>query len=214
MQTGDLFSSGNPCLEIVRDVYLLKQFVASDAANLLTALNTIFEQSPPRQMQTPGGYLMSARITNCGQLGWTTDRQGYRYTEMDPLTGKPWPAMPRMFWQLAAQSAALAGFTNFKPDACLINEYFPGSKMGLHQDKDEQDLNQPIVSFSLGLPVTFQFGGERRMDRKLNIVLSHGDVIVWGRQKRLHYHGVLPLKSGENLLFGSRRINLTFRRAR
>lgn len=203
-----------PCLEIASDVFLLKQFVVNDAAKLLSAINTIFAQAPSRQMQTPGGYLMSARITNCGQLGWTTDQHGYRYSEVDPLTGKPWPAMPALFQQLAGQAAALAGFENFQPDACLINEYLPGAKMGLHQDKDEQDFSQPIVSFSLGLPVTFQFGGAKRSDGKQNIVLAHGDVIVWGRQKRLHYHGVLMLKNGEHPLTGSRRINLTFRRAR
>lgn len=213
MQTADLFSQADPCLEIASDVYLLKQFVANDAAKLLSAINDICIQAPPRQMQTPGGYLMSARITNCGQFGWATDRQGYRYTDVDPLSGKPWPTMPVLFQQLAGQAAALAGFENFQPDACLINEYLPGAKMGLHQDKDEQDFSQPIVSFSLGLPVKFQFGGEKRSDKKQNIVLSHGDVIVWGRQKRLHYHGVLTLKNGEHPLLGARRINLTFRRA-
>lgn len=213
MHTADLFSQDTACLEIASDVYLLKQFVTNDSEKLLSAINTIFSQAPPRQMQTPGGYMMSARLTNCGPLGWATDRQGYRYTGIDPLTGKPWPAMPALFQQLASKAATLAGFANFQPDACLINEYLPGAKMGLHQDKDEQDFNQPIVSFSLGLPVTFQFGGEKRGDGKQNIVLSHGDVIVWGRQKRLHYHGVLTLKDGEHPLIGARRINLTFRRA-
>lgn len=213
MQTADLFLPDNACLEITSDVYLLKQFVAKEAAQLLAAINIIFDQAAPRQMQTPGGYLMSARISNCGQLGWATDRQGYRYSAVDPLTGKPWPAMPELFKQLAKKAASLAGFENFQPDACLINEYLPGAKMGLHQDKDEQDFSQPIVSFSLGLPVTFQFGGKKRSDARQNILLSHGDVIIWGRQKRLNYHGVLTLKNGEHPLLGARRINLTFRRA-
>ncbi|MDX1573205.1 MAG: DNA oxidative demethylase AlkB [Methylophaga sp.] len=213
MQTADLFSQDSPCLEIASDVYLLKHFVANEASQLLSAIDDIFSQAPPRQMQTPGGYMMSARITNCGPLGWATDRQGYRYSEVDPITGQPWPAMPALFKALANRAAAMAGFENFQPDACLINEYLPGAKMGLHQDKDELDFSQPIVSFSLGLPVTFQFGGEKRSDARQNILLSHGDVIVWGRQKRLHYHGVLTLKNGEHPLTGARRINLTFRRA-
>lgn len=165
-------------------------------------------------MQTPGGYRMSAAITNCGQLGWVTDKHGYRYSEQDPLTGRAWPAMPPLFQLLANRAAQMAGFDDFRPDACLINQYSPGAKMGLHQDKDEQDFAQPIVSFSLGLPVVFQFGGAKRADCKQNILLSHGDVIVWGRQKRLNYHGVLTLKDGDHPLTGSRRINLTFRRAR
>lgn len=213
MQDGDLFSQTDPCIEIAPDVYLLKQFVAADAAAILKAIDSVFQQAPPRQMQTPGGYMMSARISNCGPLGWATDRQGYRYTAQDPLTDKPWPAMPELFRALASEAARLAGFEDFQPDACLINEYLPGARMGMHQDKDEQDFSQPIVSFSLGLPVTFQFGGVKRSDPKQHIMLAHGDVIVWGRQKRLNYHGVLPLKNGEHPLTGARRINLTFRRA-
>jgi alkylated DNA repair protein (DNA oxidative demethylase) len=200
-------------VEIAPDVYLLKQFLLDNAVKLIAEVDKVFQQAPPRQMQTPGGYLMSARISNCGMWGWATDRNGYRYTQSDPQSGKPWPAMPLLFSQLAEQAALLAGFADFEPDVCLINEYLPGAKMGLHQDRDEQDFSQPIVSFSLGLPVTFQFGGAKRSDPKQNIMLSHGDVIVWGRQKRLNYHGVLTLKDGEHPLTGARRINLTFRRS-
>ncbi|MCX4189050.1 DNA oxidative demethylase AlkB [Methylophaga sp. OBS3] len=214
MSTGDLFAQDAPCIEIAADVYLLKQFILHDASALITEIEKVFQQAPPRKMLTPGGYSMSAAISNCGNYGWVTDKNGYRYSQQDPLTGKHWPMMPALFKRLASQAAALAGFTDFQPDACLINSYEPGSKMGLHQDKDELDFNQPIVSFSLGLPVTFQFGGKQRNSPKQNIELSHGDVIVWGRQKRLNYHGVLTLKVGEHPVIGARRINLTFRRAR
>lgn len=214
MHTGDLFVPDKPCLEIAQDVYLLKQFVANDAVAILSEIDAVTIEAPPRQMQTPGGYQMSAAITNCGQFGWVTDQHGYRYSEQDPLTGKAWPVMPQLFQVLANRAAQLAGFEDFWPDACLINHYSPGAKMGLHQDKDELDFTQPIVSFSLGLPVVFQFGGAKRTGPKQNILLSHGDVIVWGRQKRLNYHGVLTLKDGDHPLTGSRRMNLTFRRAR
>lgn len=214
MHTGDLFLPDSPVVEITQDVYLLKQFLINDAPALLSAIDTVCIEAPPRKMQTPGGYQMSAAITNCGQFGWVTDKHGYRYSEQDPLTGKAWPAMPPLFQLLANRAAKMAGFEDFRPDACLINQYSPGAKMGLHQDKDEMDLAQPIVSFSLGLPVVFQFGGAKRADSRQNILLSHGDAIVWGRQKRLNYHGVLTLKDGKHPLTGSRRINLTFRRAR
>ncbi|CAG0911685.1 unnamed protein product, partial [Cyprideis torosa] len=131
-------------------------------------------------MQTPGGHTMSVSLSGCGCYGWVSDRRGYRYTTTDPLTDKPWPVMPDIFRDLAIRAAARAGYPGFAPDACLINCYRPGTKMGLHQDKNERDFCAPIVSVSLGVPANFQFGGRQRTDKAQKIPLAHGDVVVWG----------------------------------
>jgi alkylated DNA repair protein (DNA oxidative demethylase) len=165
-------------------------------------------------MVTPGGHQMSVAMTNCGGLGWVTDRSGYRYDANDPEAGRPWPAMPRSFHELAEQAADHAGFGGFSPDACLINRYRPGARMSLHQDKDEEDFAAPIVSVSLGLPATFLFGGLKRSDKPRRFRLQHGDIAVWGGPARLAFHGVAPLADGEHALLGRQRINLTFRKAR
>ena len=156
---------------------------------------------------------MSVAMTNCGQAGWVTDRTGYRYDPIDPLTGRPWPAMPSVFRQLAARAAAGGGFPAFEPDACLVNRYEPGSKLSLHQDRNERDFGAPIVSVSLGLPAVFLFGGLRRRERACRIRLESGDVVVWGGPARLVFHGVGMLADGEHELTGRCRINLTFRAA-
>jgi len=164
-------------------------------------------------MITPGGYPMSAAMTNCGSAGWVTDRSGYRYERKDPQSGRPWPPMPPLFLDLAAAAAARAGYAGFIPDSCLINRYAPGAKLSLHQDRDERAYDQPIVSVSLGLPATFLFGGLRRSDPPRRVPLRHGDVVVWGGPSRLFHHGVLPLKDGEHPRLGRQRLNLTFRKA-
>ena len=199
--------------EISGQAFLLRGFALSDESALLAALREITAKSPFRHMITPGGYRMSVAMTNSGLLGWITDRSGYRYDAIDPERGQPWPAMPEPFLTLARQSAAEAGFSNFHPDACLINRYQPGTKLSLHQDKDERDFSQPIVSVSLGVPATFLFGGERRSDKTQRIQLRHGDIVVWGGSARLRYHGVAMLKEAEHPFLGKIRINLTFRKA-
>lgn len=156
---------------------------------------------------------MSVAMTNCGRLGWITDRSGYRYDQVDPETGRAWPEMPAPFFELAVSAAAEAGFRNFVPDACLINRYEPGSRLSLHQDKNERDFTQPIVSVSLGLPATFLFGGLERADKTRRVYVVHGDVLVWGGPARLRYHGIAPLRDGVHALVGSLRYNLTFRNA-
>lgn len=156
---------------------------------------------------------MSVAMTNCGHLGWTTNRQGYLYSPIDPQTNKPWPAMPHSFHDLCQRAATAAGYPDFQPDACLINRYAPGSKLSLHQDKDEPDLRAPIVSVSLGLPAIFQFGGLKRNDPLKRLLLEHGDVVVWGGESRLFYHGIQPLKAGFHPLTADCRYNLTFRQA-
>ncbi len=191
---------------------MLLQGLARDVdAALLGALDAVIAQAPLRHMQTPGGYTMSVATTSCGALGWVSDPRGYRYATHDPLSGQPWPAMPECLLRLAQRAAAQAGFANFTPESCLVNEYLPGAKLSLHQDKDEKDLTAPIVSVSLGLPAVFLFGTALRKDRPQRYRLVHGDVVVWGGPSRLAYHGVMPLADGEHALLGHRRINLTFR---
>ena len=192
---------------------LLRGFALPRVGQLLSALEVIVQAAPLRHMATPGGLRMSVAMSNCGQLGWVTDTRGYRYVRQDPAGSAPWPAMPPAFLQLAQDAATAAGYPGFAPDACLVNRYVPGARMALHQDKDECDFTAPIVSVSLGLPATFLFGGALRADRAARIVLVHGDVVVWGGEDRLRYHGVAPLKDGQHDVLGAQRINLTFRKA-
>ena len=195
------------------DAMVLRGFASDIEAELLAALRAVTALAPFRNMVTPGGYTMSVAMTNCGAAGWVTDSSGYRYTRQDPVSGNPWPPMPAIFLSLARRAAAVAGFENFLPDACLINRYAPGAKLSLHQDKNETDFTAPIVSVSLGLPAKFLFGGLRRNDRVTRVELGHGDVVVWGRSARLAYHGVDTLKDGDHPVTGRCRFNLTFRKA-
>ncbi len=181
---------------------------------LWPALQALITQSPFRHMPTPGGQRMQVALTNCGALGWVSDRRGYRYDPRDPESGLPWPAMPAVFRTLAESAAAQGGFPHFDPDACLINRYVPGVRLSLHQDRDEADFAQPIVSVSLGLPAVFLWGGTRRDDRPRRVPLFHGDVVVWGGADRLRFHGVAPVPPGAHALTGEARINFTFRCAR
>lgn len=208
----DLFNTPES-QEVLKDVVLLRKFVAPLEHAVLPALATVIDLAPLRHMMTPGGFAMSVATTSCGELGWVSDKKGYRYAASDPLTGKAWPQMPASFKQLAKQAATMAGFDNFEPDACLINRYELGARMGLHQDKDERDFSQPIVSVSLGVPAMFQMGGFARADKAMKLPLYHGDILVWGGESRLRFHGVLPVKAGSHPALGVCRINLTFRKA-
>jgi alkylated DNA repair protein (DNA oxidative demethylase) len=192
---------------------LLGGFALPGEATLLDALHDIIARAPLRHMQTPGGLRMSVAMTNCGALGWISDRRGYRYATTDPDSGELWPAMPHAFAKLAARAASAAGFDGFAPDACLVNRYEPGTRLTLHQDRNERDFDQPIVSVSLGMPARFLFGGERRADRAQRIPLAHGDVAVWGGPARLRYHGIAPLKEQPHPVLGAFRYNLTLRKA-
>ena len=192
---------------------LLPGAALGDAPALLTAIRSVLAAAPWRQMLTRGGFRMSVAMSNCGALGWVSDRRGYRYSPIDPDSGQPWPAMPAVLQALATDSAARAGFAGFVPDACLINRYAPGARMALHQDRDEADFSQPIVSLSLGLPAIFLFGGLERSDKPARLPLAHGDVLVWGGPARLRFHGVLPVKDGTHPATGACRLNLTFRKA-
>lgn len=192
---------------------LLRGFALPYVSELLPALQAIARAAPLRHMHTPGGLPMSVAMSSCGTLGWVTDRRGYRYASLDPVSGQPWPPMPAIFLRLAQEAALAAGYAGFAPDACLVNRYAPGARMALHQDRDERDFSAPIVSVSLGLPATFLFGGAARADKAARIALLHGDVVAWGGADRLRFHGVAPLKDGEHALLGAQRINLTFRKA-
>ena len=192
---------------------LLRGFALGLAPALLQAVEAITAHAPFRHLETPGGQRMSVAMTNSGPLGWISDRSGYRYGRADPLTGRAWPPLPTVFATLAREAADAAGFADFEPDACLINRYAPGTRLSLHQDRDELDLRQPIVSVSLGLPAVFLFGGLSRSDKPRRVALRHGDVVVWGGPSRLAFHGVMPVAEGVHDATGTCRINLTFRRA-
>jgi len=207
--TTDLFTDSH--VDLDAGVVLWRGRALAHQVELLNALGAVIAAAPLRRMLTPGGLSMSVAMTNCGALGWVSDRAGYRYAPLDPLSGKPWPALPAAFASMAGSAAAHAGFSTFAPDVCLVNEYTPGTRLSLHQDRDERDFTQPIVSVSLGLSATFLLGGLKRNDRTQSIPLHHGDVLVWGGPARLRYHGVLSLKDGTHPALGARRINLTFR---
>ena len=210
----DLFADTPPWQEpLAPGAVILRRYARERAPALLLAITDIASRSPFRQMVTPGGYTMSVAMTNCGELGWTTNQHGYLYSPEDPLTSKRWPPMPPLLRELATEAASACGYERFAPDACLINRYQPGTKLSLHQDKDEHDLRAPIVSVSLGLPAVFQFGGKQRNDPLRRVLLEHGDVVVWGGESRLFYHGIQPLKEGTHPDTGSCRYYLTFRLA-
>lgn len=209
----DLFDDLGAGRPLAEGAVLHRGFALPQEADLLAAVERITAQAAFRHMVTPGGFTMSVAMTNCGAAGWVTDRSGYRYTSIDPESGQSWPALPDAFAALAKTAAAKSGYADFVPDACLINRYEPGAKMSLHQDRNESDMSQPIVSVSLGLPAVFLFGGPERKDRAKRIPLEHGDVVVWGGPSRLFFHGVNTLADGVHPALGRQRINLTFRRA-
>lgn len=192
---------------------LLRGFAQARATHLVAAIGDITSVSPFRRMTTPGGWVMSVGLTNCGAAGWITDRTGYRYDAIDPATGRSWPAMPPVFATVATEAAAAAGFTSFSPDACLVNRYTPNARLSLHQDRNERDFGHPIVSVSLGLPAIFLWGGLSRGNPVARVPLGHGDVVVWGGPDRLRFHGIHPLAEGDHPLTGPVRFNLTFRKA-
>jgi alkylated DNA repair protein (DNA oxidative demethylase) len=211
MMPADLFTPDSGRETLADGAVLLRGFALDREEALIGTVEDIARAAPFRHMVTPGGFSMSVAMTNCGQAGWVTDRGGYRYDARDPETGQPWPAMPPAFADLAMRAADEADFAGFRPESCLINRYEPGARMSLHQDRNERDFGQPIISVSLGLPAVFLFGGSTRADRPRRIPLHHGDVVVWGGPARLTFHGVAPLADGNHPLLGRGRVNLTFR---
>jgi DNA oxidative demethylase len=211
----DLFAADVPATEALgTGAMILRRFALGLERQLLDAVQEIIAAAPFRHLVTPGGFTMSVAMTNCGDLGWVSDRAGYRYDPVDPLSGRAWPAMPQVFRDLSRSAAAAAGYEAFQPDACLINRYEPGARLSLHRDHDERDASAPIVSVSLGVPAIFQWGGLRRGDRPRRVPVHSGDVVVWGGESRFVYHGVAALAEDSHPLTGQLRINLTFRKAR
>ena len=206
------FSRDRETLRLGDGITLLRGH--ANTAQLLPLVDRIAAVAPFRHLVTPGGQTMSVAMTNCGPVGWVSDRTGYRYSSRDPRTDRDWPAMPQEFRQLALGAAELCGFPDFVPDACLINRYSPGARLTAHRDADEQNFAQPIVSVSMGLPATFAFHGLTRGGKAMPVGLADGDVLVWGGPARLVYHAVRPIKPGTHPLTGAFRYNLTFRHAR
>lgn len=209
-----LFGPASDRLQLGPGAWLLQGFALQRADELIEAIGGVIRLAPLRHMITARGWRMSVATTNCGAVGWLSDGRGYRYDAMDPVSLKPWPAMPRVVAELAARAADAAGFEAFDPDACLINRYAPGARLSLHQDRDERDYAAPIVSISLGLPATFLWGGASRSDRPHRVRLVDGDVVVWGGTSRLNFHGIDTLQEGHHARTGAARFNLTLRRAR
>lgn len=197
--------------ELDPGAFVLRAFAVEEAAELLAAIERIVQAAPLRNMITARGWRMSVAMTNCGQAGWLSDRQGYRYGAIDPETNRPWPPMPAVFASLAGRAAGAAGFDRFIPDACLLNRYEPGARLSLHQDRNEHDFGAPIVSVSLGVPASFFWGGAARSDKPRRVRLEHGDVVVWGGPARLNFHGIDPLRQDHHPLTDGTRFNLTFR---
>lgn len=208
---GDLFAAGDGVIELDAGVLLLRGHALARADALLNDVARVIDAAPLRRMVTPGGLTMSVAMTNCGSLGWVSDRAGYRYAPLDPSTGAPWPPLPPECRALAQGAAAVAGFPAYAPDVCLVNEYLPGTRLSLHQDRDERDFAQPIVSVSFGMSATFLLGGLSRREPARRLGLAHGDVLVWGGPARLRFHGVLALAGEPHPTLGARRLNLTFR---
>lgn len=194
--------------------FVLHGFALPVVGALLDGIAYIASVAPFRHLVTPGGHTMSVAMTNCGTYGWCSDQRGYRYDPRDPESTQAWPVMPKPLLRLAATAAEATGFPGYVPDACLVNRYAPGTRLTLHQDRDEDDRIAPIVSVSLGLPATFLFGGFARGDKSVRVPLAHGDVVVWGGVDRMRFHGVLPVKDGSHELLGAQRINLTFRKVK
>lgn len=211
--TVDLFPDARTHIMLEDGAVLLGGFAEAQGAALLEEIAAIAARAPFRHLETLGGKRMSVAMKNCGRLGWVSDRRGYRYAPLDPLRGEAWPPMPASFKQLAWDAAQAAGYPDFRPDACLINRYEPGSRLTLHQDRDEGNYDWPIVSVSLGVPAIFLWGGKARSDRTRRIPVVHGDVIVWGGPARINFHGIADMKESEHPLTGNLRYNLTFRQA-
>ncbi len=208
----DLFADIRPEVEWLQDgVALLPGF--ADTASLMPLIESVAANAPFRHLITPGGHPMSVAMANCGDYGWCSDKNGYRYDRMDPETNRPWPKMPDAFLTLASAAAAKTGFPDGAPDACLINRYSPTATLSLHQDRDERDMRWPIVSVSLGVSATFVLGGLKRRDPIRSLTLHDGDVLVWGGPARGIFHGIRRIDAASHPLTGEYRFNITFRRA-
>jgi len=197
--------------EIYPGAVLMRGLALAQNVELFSAIEDILAAAPLHHAMTPGGLPMGVMVSDCGTP------EGFR-RRWDPANGpnpearRMWPPIPRVLQDFAVRCAVRSGFPRFRPDSCHINRYQTGTKLGLHQDRHEVDMSQPIVSISLGLECVFLLGGLQRTDATKRMLLEHGDVIVWGGPSRLRFHGVLPLRPGHHPLTGPYRYNLTFRK--
>ena len=198
--------------ELSPGAVLMRGLALSQDREFLAAIDDVIAAAPLRHTTTPSGLPMSVMSTNCGNWRWIS-RPSVADSQFAATSApRPRPLMPRVLSDFAIRAATLAGFPKFTPDSCHINRYQARTKLGLHQDRHECDLTQPIVSVSFGLQAVFLFGGFQRIDKPRHILLEHGDVFVWGGPSRMCFHGVQPVKPGSHLLVGPYRINLTFRK--
>lgn len=216
--TADLFDlpeaqpTAGTAEEISPGAVFLPGFALDVAPALLEAARTVARAAPFQQMVTPGGGRMSVAMTSCGEMGWISDREGYRYTRICPVTGQPWPAMPEVLRDIAIRATRAAGYPEPPLQSCLINCYRPGTRMSLHQDRNEKAADMPVVSVSLGVAATFLWGGLSRTAPVRKLRLAHGDVLVWGGPARFRFHGIAPLGRQFHPATGESRVNITFRR--
>lgn len=194
--------------EICAGAVLMRGLALAQDAEFFAALEGILAAAPLRHATTPSGLPMSVMVSDCG----TAEAFRRRWVSDKPKERPLWPPMPRVLLDFALRCAVRSGFPQFRPDTCHINRYQAGTKLGLHQDRHECDMSQPIVSISFGLECIFLFGGLERTDKPKRILLEHGDVIVWGGPSRMRFHGVQPLKPGHHPMTGPYRYNLTFRK--
>ncbi len=190
-----------------------------DQLALLDDIREILTLAPAYRPTMRNGTAMVNHLTNCGPLGWTSDRQGYRYVDRHPLTDRPWPAIPRRLLAVADTFTRALGVVGYEPDACLVNLYAADGRLSLHQDYDEVDFKWPIVSVSLGASCRFVLGGLSRKDPTMRFDLHSGDVVCLHGESRKRFHGVAKVDAGTNALSHPAldpwvRINLTLRRAR
>jgi DNA oxidative demethylase len=194
--------------QILPGAVLMRGLAQAQDVEFFSAIDTIVAAAPLHHTTTPGGLPMGVMVSDCG----TPEAFRRRWDPQNPAVRKIWPPMPRVLEDFALRCGVRAGFPLFRPDSCHVNRYQAGTKLGLHQDRHEFDLSQPIVSISFGLECVFLLGGLQRTDKTKRLLLEHGDVLVWGGPSRMRFHGVLPLKPGHHPLTGPYRYNLTFRK--
>ena len=194
--------------EIYPGAVLMRGLALAQDAEFIAAVETILTAAPLHPATTPSGLPMGVMVSDCG----TPEAFRRRWDPQNPAVRKMWPPIPPVLVDFALRCAVRSGFPLFRPDSCHINRYQAGIRLGLHQDRHECDMTQPIVSISLGLECIFLFGGLQRTDAVKRILLEHGDVIVWGGPSRMRFHGVQPIKPDHHPLTGPYRYNLTFRK--
>lgn len=210
---GDLFDPAPGSVRTYENglIYAPGYFDEAAQRALLADVEAALQEAPLYRPTMPKtGKEFSVEMSNCGPLGWVSDRDGgYRYQAMHPVTGRPWPPIP----ELALEAWCELADYPVLPDACLINFYDTAAKMGLHQDSDEQDMRAPVLSVSLGASCIFRFGGTSRGGKTQAIELRSGDVLLLAGEARLAYHGVARILPGtSDLINDDGRINLTLRR--